>query len=138
MGSLRARCALCLPLRLANREGPGDRRAQSKHHVCPVRRLPLYRVLISGSRKMSDGMFLSACREVAKGFPNIKYDEDLLDRVCLQVGCCYESMSLESASRSRIRLCKTRNPTPTASWSCPIFTEISCQTCAPASLAVWA
>jgi isocitrate/isopropylmalate dehydrogenase len=34
---------------------------------------------------MSDGMFLSACREVAKAFPDITYDEDLLDRVCLQV-----------------------------------------------------
>jgi len=30
-------------------------------------------------------MFLSACREVAKSFPDITYDEDLLDRVCLQV-----------------------------------------------------
>lgn len=36
-------------------------------------------------RKMSDGMFLSACRHVSKDFPNITYDEDLLDRVCLQV-----------------------------------------------------
>ncbi|KAF9055391.1 hypothetical protein BDZ89DRAFT_938496 [Hymenopellis radicata] len=35
--------------------------------------------------KMSDGMFLSACREVSKEFPDIAYDEDLLDRVCLQV-----------------------------------------------------
>ncbi|KAH9006826.1 mitochondrial NAD-dependent isocitrate dehydrogenase subunit 2 precursor [Lactarius hatsudake] len=35
--------------------------------------------------KMSDGMFLSACREVAKEFPDITYDEDLLDRVCLQI-----------------------------------------------------
>ncbi|KAJ6536626.1 hypothetical protein B0H10DRAFT_2143023 [Mycena sp. CBHHK59/15] len=35
--------------------------------------------------KMSDGMFLSACREVSKGFPGVAYDEDLLDRVCLQV-----------------------------------------------------
>jgi hypothetical protein len=34
---------------------------------------------------MSDGMFLTACREVAKEFPNIAYDEDLLDRACLQV-----------------------------------------------------
>lgn len=34
---------------------------------------------------MSDGMFLSACREVSKEFPDVKYDEDLLDRVCLQV-----------------------------------------------------
>lgn len=37
------------------------------------------------SRKMSDGMFLAACREVSREFPNIAYDEDLLDRVCLQV-----------------------------------------------------
>ncbi|KAI0092844.1 hypothetical protein BDY19DRAFT_926675 [Irpex rosettiformis] len=35
--------------------------------------------------KMSDGMFLSACRQVAKDFPGIAYDEDLLDRVCLQI-----------------------------------------------------
>ncbi|KAH9977788.1 hypothetical protein BGW80DRAFT_1557798 [Lactifluus volemus] len=35
--------------------------------------------------KMSDGMFLSACREVAKEFPEITYGEDLLDRVCLQI-----------------------------------------------------
>jgi isocitrate dehydrogenase (NAD+) len=36
-------------------------------------------------RKMSDGMFLSACREISKDFPDVAYDEDLLDRVCLQV-----------------------------------------------------
>jgi hypothetical protein len=36
-------------------------------------------------RKMSDGMFLSACREVSKEFPDVTYDEDLLDRVCLQI-----------------------------------------------------
>lgn len=35
--------------------------------------------------KMSDGMFLSACRQVANDFPGIAYDEDLLDRVCLQI-----------------------------------------------------
>ena len=39
-------------------------------------------------RKMSDGMFLSACREVSKEFPDVAYDEDLLDRVCLRV-CCF-------------------------------------------------
>lgn len=43
----------------------------------------LTRVLIR--RKMSDGMFLTACRDVAKEYPNISYDEDLLDRVCLRV-----------------------------------------------------
>ncbi|KAG7529524.1 hypothetical protein FFLO_05592 [Filobasidium floriforme] len=35
--------------------------------------------------KMSDGMFLEACRNVAKDYPNVVYDEDLLDRVCLRV-----------------------------------------------------
>jgi isocitrate/isopropylmalate dehydrogenase len=34
---------------------------------------------------MSDGMFLSACRQVAKEFPDVTYDEDLLDGVCLQI-----------------------------------------------------
>ena len=38
-------------------------------------------------------MFLSACREVAKAFPDITYDEDLLDRVCLQVLCIMGSSS---------------------------------------------
>jgi isocitrate dehydrogenase (NAD+) len=35
--------------------------------------------------KMSDGMFLQACRAVAKDYPNITYDEDLLDRACLRI-----------------------------------------------------
>ncbi|PWN28828.1 hypothetical protein BDZ90DRAFT_250011 [Jaminaea rosea] len=35
--------------------------------------------------KMSDGMFLHACRQVAKDYPKIQYDEDNLDRVCLRI-----------------------------------------------------
>ncbi|MBW0517440.1 hypothetical protein O181_057155 [Austropuccinia psidii MF-1] len=35
--------------------------------------------------KMSDGMFLQACRQVKEDFPDIKYDEDILDRVCLRI-----------------------------------------------------
>ncbi|RSH78084.1 NAD-dependent isocitrate dehydrogenase [Apiotrichum porosum] len=35
--------------------------------------------------KMSDGMFLTACRAVAKEYPDIAYDEDLLDRICLRI-----------------------------------------------------
>ncbi|KAL4075814.1 hypothetical protein J3A83DRAFT_4370048 [Scleroderma citrinum] len=35
--------------------------------------------------KMSDGMFLSACRQVSKEYPDVTYDEDLLDRACLQI-----------------------------------------------------
>lgn len=34
---------------------------------------------------MSDGMFLHACRQVAKEYPHISYDEDLLDRACLRI-----------------------------------------------------
>jgi isocitrate dehydrogenase (NAD+) len=30
-------------------------------------------------------MFLSACRQVSKEFPDVSYDEDLLDRVCLHI-----------------------------------------------------
>lgn len=35
--------------------------------------------------KMSDGMFLNACRNVAKEYPDVEYDEDLLDRACLSI-----------------------------------------------------
>ena len=35
--------------------------------------------------KMSDGMFLTAYRNVAKEYPDIEYDEDLLDRACLHI-----------------------------------------------------
>jgi len=30
-------------------------------------------------------MFLNACRDIAKLYPNVKYDEDILDRVCLRI-----------------------------------------------------
>lgn len=50
---------------------------QNRPHVTAVHKAPIM--------KMSDGMFLQACRAVAKDFPNIKYDEDLLDRVCLRI-----------------------------------------------------
>ncbi|KAF9519073.1 hypothetical protein BS47DRAFT_1337642 [Hydnum rufescens UP504] len=35
--------------------------------------------------KQSDGLFLDSCRKVAEEYPKIQYDEDLLDRVCLQI-----------------------------------------------------
>jgi len=46
-------------------------------HVIAVHKAPIM--------KMSDGMFLRACRDVAKDFPDVKYEEDLLDRVCLRI-----------------------------------------------------
>lgn len=36
-------------------------------------------------RKLADGLFLDVCRQVSKEFPNIKFDEVLLDRACLHV-----------------------------------------------------
>jgi len=35
--------------------------------------------------KMSDGMFVACCREVAKEYPEIVYREQLLDKVCLNI-----------------------------------------------------
>ncbi|CEQ42991.1 hypothetical protein JCM21900_006449 [Sporobolomyces salmonicolor] len=52
-------------------------RANSRPHVTAVHKAPIM--------KLSDGMFLRACRELAPEYPDVKYDEDLLDRVCLRV-----------------------------------------------------
>ncbi|KAI8346892.1 isocitrate dehydrogenase, NAD-dependent [Choanephora cucurbitarum] len=35
--------------------------------------------------KLADGLFLDACKQVAKEFPNIKFDDVLLDRACLHI-----------------------------------------------------
>ncbi|KAF9348038.1 NAD-dependent isocitrate dehydrogenase [Mortierella sp. NVP85] len=35
--------------------------------------------------KLSDGLFLASCQEVAREFPDIKFDDLLLDRACLQL-----------------------------------------------------
>ena len=34
---------------------------------------------------MADGLFLSTAREVAKDFPDITFDAELLDNTCLRV-----------------------------------------------------
>jgi isocitrate dehydrogenase (NAD+) len=35
--------------------------------------------------KLSDGLFLDCCRAVAKGFPEINYDEMIVDNTCMQL-----------------------------------------------------
>lgn len=35
--------------------------------------------------KMSDGLFLSVAQQVAKDFPNIEFDAELLDNTCLKM-----------------------------------------------------
>ena len=77
------------------------------------RSLPQAVCSLLDDRKMSDGMFLSACRQVAKDFPGITYDEDLLDRACLQVGVItFEIHCILIGCRSS----KTRNLLLTVSW----------------------
>lgn len=36
--------------------------------------------------KMSDGLFVSTARDVAKEFPGVAFDTELLDNTCLKVG----------------------------------------------------
>jgi hypothetical protein len=64
---------------------------------------------------MSDGMFLSACREVSKDFPDVAYEEDLLDRVCLKV--VYVPFSPPSGLMTfGLRLLPILSRTPIVSW----------------------
>jgi isocitrate dehydrogenase (NAD+) len=35
--------------------------------------------------KLSDGLFLDCCRTVAKGFPEVRYDEIIVDNCCMQL-----------------------------------------------------
>ncbi|KAG0163755.1 NAD-dependent isocitrate dehydrogenase [Apophysomyces sp. BC1034] len=35
--------------------------------------------------KLADGLFLDVCKQVSKDFPNIKFDDVLLDRACLHI-----------------------------------------------------
>lgn len=55
------------------------------HHATQSGRSRVTAVHKAPIMKMSDGMFLTACRNVAKEYPDITYDEDLLDRACLRI-----------------------------------------------------
>ncbi|KAL9935108.1 hypothetical protein V8E36_006184 [Tilletia maclaganii] len=55
------------------------------HHASENNRKRVTAVHKANIMKMSDGMFLHACRQVAKDYPEIEYDEDLLDRACLRI-----------------------------------------------------
>jgi len=86
---------------------------------------------------MSDGMFLSACREVSKEFPDVAYDEDLLDRVCLRVGISQRQLLLFSRF-TPLRSLPILNPILTVSWSCQICMATFCLTCVLDLLEDWA
>ena len=84
MGGIGAGSSICFPLRPEPEQKTRDCSPQGQHHVGYCLTLLVFDIDLL-SRKMSDGMFLSACRQVSEEFPDIAYDEDLLDRVCLQV-----------------------------------------------------
>lgn len=69
-------------------------------------------------RKMADGLFLSTARDVAKDYPDIAFDAELLDNTCLKVTPLPHSYINNRSSRIQL-------PITTASWSCPIYTETS-------------
>lgn len=35
--------------------------------------------------KLADGLFLESCREIAKSYPEIKYNEIIVDNCCMQL-----------------------------------------------------
>lgn len=35
--------------------------------------------------KMADGLFIKCCREVSEKYPDIKYDEMIVDNACMQL-----------------------------------------------------
>ena len=40
---------------------------------------------VSFHRRKTDGLFLEVCQEASKNYPDIKFDDCLLDRACLNV-----------------------------------------------------
>jgi isocitrate dehydrogenase (NAD+) len=44
--------------------------------------------------KMSDGLFLKCCREVAAGYPEVEYSETIVDNACMQLVMRPESFDL--------------------------------------------
>ncbi|KAJ1654768.1 NAD-dependent isocitrate dehydrogenase [Dispira simplex] len=52
-------------------------RSSGRNHVTAVHKANIM--------KLSDGLFLSACQELAQQYPDVKFDEILLDRACLQI-----------------------------------------------------
>ena len=60
--------------------------------------------------KMSDGLFLRCCREVAVGFPQIEYGELIVDNACMQLVMRPETFRRAGAAQSlwrhRFRPCR--------------------------------
>ena len=76
-------------------------------------------------QKQSDGLFLSVAQEMAKEYPEIKLDDILLDRACLQV-----VSALLYLPCLTLRSSKTQPSLRIPSWLCPTCTETFSRICA--------
>jgi isocitrate dehydrogenase (NAD+) len=54
-------------------------------YACRDRRSKITAIHKANIMKMSDGLFLKCCREVAAQFPNIQYNELIVDNACMQL-----------------------------------------------------
>ena len=59
-------------------------------------------------------MFLQACREVAKEYPEVAYDEDLLDRTCLRVRLLNKTRGIGARSDTLLAQQIVQDPAPFA------------------------
>ena len=62
--------------------------------------------------KLSDGLFLESARKIAKGFPEIPYDEKIVDNACMQLVMRPETVRRDRAAEPvrRHRLRPVRRP----------------------------
>ena len=79
-------------------------------HARTYRRKKVTAVHKANIMKMSDGLFLESVRKIAKGFPEIPYEEKIVDNACMQL---------------------VMRPGSSTSSCCRTSTATSCRTCAP-------
>lgn len=71
-------------------------------------------LLLPFYRKLSDGLFLQCCAEVAELYPKIKYENIIIDNCCMQV-CLALSLALSvslSVSHSNMHPLSVAGPEP--------------------------
>lgn len=91
-------------------------------------------------RRMSDGLFLQKCREVAENCKDIKFNEMYLDTVCLNVSAAHAGRgSLAGGASARAALTAQRTSCVSRRWSRtrPSSTFWLCQTCTETSSGRW-
>lgn len=69
----------------------------------------LYWHVVPSPRRMSDGLFLSCCQNVAEKYTDIKYNEMFLDTCCLTVSKIKYQCTI--SSNTLFTACTGPNPT---------------------------